>query len=198
MGEGKCDWRTTCQPVHEDNKLTDPRYDEMKWAYQLIDVEPVWERGITGRGIHIRVNDDGVDSKHPEFIPGGIDGALSCEDYHEPRHSSDTPGTYCASLIGSAGNNDECAVGIAPDVTISSCKMLGDNPVTKHQNYDHKIEKVDISSNSLGRPRAKRKASAFVVYRRLVRSVPHFQAAHVKVARHLRSMAWIVKRAKKK
>lgn len=145
------DWaRTTCEPVYDDNIFTDPLYDGMKWAYNLVNVEPVWEMGLTGAGVHVRVNDDGVDSMHPEFA-GRYDLEMSCEVY-ESASPADNHGTACASLIAAAGGNDQCAVGMAPNATISACNTLGEGGVnaTLEEILVHKVENVDISSNSLG------------------------------------------------
>ena len=30
------------------------------WIFQMINIYPVWERGIFGKGIRIRVNDEGM------------------------------------------------------------------------------------------------------------------------------------------
>ena len=147
------DWKTTCEVAFDDNVFSDPLYDGMKWAYTLVDVEPVWLMGLTGKSIHVRVNDDGVSSDHPEFA-GRFDVNMSCSSYESPV-PTDGHGTACASLIGAAGDNDECAVGMAPEVALSSCKLLpGMGNGTLEEPWEdifvYKIEDVDISSNSIG------------------------------------------------
>ena len=53
------DWKQTCGPLSTENVFTDPLYDAMAWEYKLINVEEVWRQGITGKGVHVRVTDDG-------------------------------------------------------------------------------------------------------------------------------------------
>lgn len=108
--------------------------------------------GYTGKGVHVRVNDDGVDANHAEF-EGRFDVENSCDVYlpdteNDPEASH---GTACASIIGAAGDNDVCAVGIAPDVTISAC--FQSNEATDEQDaamLRTKMTNVHISSNSWG------------------------------------------------
>jgi len=146
----EADWKTTCEAVNPaDNVFTDPLYDAMKWSYQLINVEQVWRDGITGAGIHVRVIDDGVDAEHDEFKVN-FDVANSCEVYMpgqplvENKH-----GTACASIIGGASNNNVCAAGIAPDVTLSACGVPSDLDGATATFMVH-LEVVDVISNSWG------------------------------------------------
>ena len=146
------DWKVTCEAVHDDNVYTDPLYDSWKEIFKLVGVEEVWKMGYTGKGVHVRINDDGVDANHPEF-QGRFDVENSCEVYlpdtdNDPEASH---GTACASIIAAAGDNNVCAVGIAPDVTISACAQ----PVDASDESDAamlstKMTNVHISSNSWG------------------------------------------------
>jgi len=140
------DWKTTCD-ADPDNVFTDPLYDAMKWQFEMINIEEVWQQGITGAGIHVRVNDDGVDSTHPEFAATfDVDG--SCTSYL-PVSNEDAHGTACASIIGGNKNNNECSVGLAPDVTISACIT----PVSVSAAAEMMVENldvVDVMSNSWG------------------------------------------------
>lgn len=117
------DWVTTCNDPFSVNVFEDPLYDAMAWSYKMINIEAVWEGRFTGRGVHIRINDDGVDANHTEFA-GRFDIEHSCQDFLPVDYNVDAHGTACASLVAAAGNNDECAVGIAPGATIvsHSCK----------------------------------------------------------------------------
>jgi Subtilase family len=125
----------------------------MKWSYQLINVEEVWKQNITGAGVHVRVNDDGVDSSHPEISPN-FDLANSCEIHLPADPLVDLHGTACASIIGGAKNNGICAAGIAPDVTISACNNFATAEFQALQAttalFSVNIEVVDIISNSWG------------------------------------------------
>jgi Subtilase family len=144
------DWKQSCDAIHQDNVFTDPLYDAMKWMYDMIHVESVWRQGITGAGVHVRINDeDGVDANHFEFA-SRFDVDLSCTSYLPPAADMDH-GTSCASLIGAEPQNDHCAVGIAPGVTLSACTVP--HPLVNNegaQAFVHMLEAVDISSNSWG------------------------------------------------
>lgn len=139
------DWKTTCHKRIE-NSYPDPAYEAMLWSYDMINVEPPWNKNRDGNGIHIRINDDGV-AQHPEFA-NKYDVENSCDEYLPRNPERDTHGTAVASIV--AGNtNDVCAVGIAPGAKISSCvgpDKLSDAPeilVTK-------LDTVHISVNSWG------------------------------------------------
>lgn len=81
--------------------------------------------------------DDGVDADHVEF-KGNFDRENSCAFFTPWDIEKDVHGTAVASIV--AGNaNDHCAVGIAPEATISSCvgpNELADAPDLLVQNLD--------------------------------------------------------------
>lgn len=92
MSQPKCtresDWTTNCDASPTTNGdrqvFNDPAYQYQSWAFDLLNVAPVWLQGITGRGVVVRVNDPhGVDSSHPEFY-GRFDEQASCPDYLPP------------------------------------------------------------------------------------------------------------------
>lgn len=142
------DWQQTCDPASADNVFSDPLYDAMKWAFDMINVEEVWRQGITGAGIHVRVNDDGVDASHEEFT-ANFDAEHSCEVFLPLNYTADDHGTACASIIGAASNNDACSVGIAPDATISSC-VVPDAVASASEFFMTHLDVVDVISNSWG------------------------------------------------
>jgi subtilisin family serine protease len=82
-------------------------------------------------------SDDGVDADHVEFM-GNFDRENSCETFTPWDIEKDMHGTAVASIV--AGNtNDQCAVGIAPEATLSSCvgpNGLDDAPDLLVQNLD--------------------------------------------------------------
>ncbi|KAL3922794.1 MAG: hypothetical protein SGARI_006368 [Bacillariaceae sp.] len=53
-----------CSPP--ENFFNDPLYESNEWAFDMINILPVWEKGYFGSGIRIRVNDQGIDPDHPE------------------------------------------------------------------------------------------------------------------------------------
>ena len=141
------DWTNICQTA-TTNIFPDPLYDSMAWSYTLINVEPAWGEGITGAGVHVRVNDDGVDATHPEFS-AKFDVQNSCTDYLPTNPETDTHGTACASIVAGS-TNDACAVGIAPSAILSACKFPSDDDPEEAEMFLTNLAAVDISSNSYG------------------------------------------------
>ncbi|CAB9498724.1 Furin-like protease 1, isoform 1 [Seminavis robusta] len=159
------DWTTTpCSGISEssnatattkDNIFSDPLFDSMEWLYNMINVQPVWEAGILGEGVRIRVNDvGGVDATHAEF-DNRFDEEHSCEDYLPPApgelpvESIREHGTAVASLALGGANNDQCAVGISPASILSACRMpkVG-NPLLYATTLIIHLNFTDVSVNS--------------------------------------------------
>jgi subtilisin family serine protease len=145
-------WQLSCSEAADDGPVfNDPRYGDNSWAFRLINVESVWRQGITGSGVHIRINDEGLDSSVVD-LAGKFDLEGSCESYL-PSSSEDMHGTACASIAAAAANNGECTVGIAPGATISSCKVYGRGIEDGLQHPDfllYTLDRQDVSSNSFG------------------------------------------------
>ncbi|WP_457562176.1 S8 family serine peptidase [Caminibacter pacificus] len=94
-----------------------------------INVEPVWDSNITGKGVTIGVIDTGMDMFHPD-LKENIDFASSY-NYHNGTHNT-TPGltnenahaTAVAGLIAAKGWNGIGTRGVAPNATIASLNAL--------------------------------------------------------------------------
>ena len=136
--------------------FNDEDYLDQKWVFDMINIYPVWEAGFFGKGVRVRVNDDGVDSEHEEFRDR-FDVDASCEKF-EAKYMDGLEtayrqhGTGVASIVGASGNNGECAMGVSPEVTISSCKIIGG---ATQSYFDgtwliEKLDDFDISQNSYG------------------------------------------------
>lgn len=117
-----CNDETNTNANINTNIFNDPLYDGQSWVYRLIRVEPVWGSGITGAGIHIRINDRGVEANHSEFA-GRFDVEASCQDY-APLSDNDH-GTKCAAIAAASADNGLCSAGIAPDASVSACRITG-------------------------------------------------------------------------
>jgi subtilisin-like proprotein convertase family protein len=95
-----------------------------------------------------------VDANHPEFA-GRFDPSSSCSIY-DPSEASETHGTYVAGLAAAGGNNDNCAVGIAPEAMISACRVVSSTGATladEEPRFDFfylNMDNMDISQNSYG------------------------------------------------
>lgn len=98
----------------------------------------------------MRINDDGVDNLHPEFS-SKFDLEGSCEEYAPRRMSTDVHGTGVASIVAGSANH-YCAVGVAPDATISSCfiELQATTPAKLGSVLDVKLDQMDVSVNSWG------------------------------------------------
>ena len=115
--------------------LTDPPVGDDLYACQWhlknredggmdINVEPVWEEGITGEGVNVVVVDDGIDQYHEDLAPN-IDATLNHDytdrgDIHDPKEHH---GTAVAGIIA-ARDNDVGMRGIAPRATIYGYNFL--------------------------------------------------------------------------
>jgi subtilisin family serine protease len=124
---------------------SDPLYQANAWIWDMIDVLPVWQQGIRGKGIRVRINDDGVDITHPEF-QGRYDAAASCDNIL-PTDSAH--GTAVASIVLAGNNNNECSVGVAPEATLNVCNVFDGR---SEAFLADKIDMYDISQNSFGVP----------------------------------------------
>ncbi|CAL9704229.1 unnamed protein product [Knipowitschia caucasica] len=124
-----------------------------------LHVIPVWQKGITGRGVVITVLDDGLEWNHTDIYQN-YDPAASY-DFNDndpdpfPRYDSTNEnkhGTRCAGEIAMQANNNKCGVGVAFNAKVGGIRML-DGIVTDAIeagsigfNSDH----VDIYSASWG------------------------------------------------
>jgi kexin len=104
-------------PVPPWTAITDPAYPQEAWYLSSINVSGVWEMGITGHGVQIIINDNGVDYTHPDLR----DNFVMADSINDPMPYDDTPhGTYCAGLA-LAAKNSICGIGVAPDAKLAAC-----------------------------------------------------------------------------
>lgn len=109
---------------------------------------------VAGAGIGIRINDEGLDSTHPN-LSSKFDLRSSCTE-HLPLTFTEknSHGTTCGA-IAAASTSDSCSVGIAPDAMLSSCRVIGVEPTPEFADGSFLIanmENMQISSNSWGIP----------------------------------------------
>ena len=133
-----------CDSKYES--ISDPLYEPNQWAYDLINVEPVWASGVTGAGVTINIVDLGPDHTHPDF-EYKYDSEASC-----PRSeiNIDNHGTTCAAIALASANN-ECSRGVAYDANLSKCSFRENSleeMMSLHSPYA--LETNMISSNSWG------------------------------------------------
>ena len=89
-----------------------------------INVEPVWEEGITGEGVNVVVVDDGIDQYHEDLAPN-IDASLNHDytDLGDIYHPKEHHGTAVAGVIA-ARDNEVGVRGVAPRATIYGYNFL--------------------------------------------------------------------------
>ncbi|KAH8047146.1 serine-type endopeptidase [Aureococcus anophagefferens] len=126
----------------------EPTYCAAAWYLDLMNVEAAWASGVTGAGVRIRVNDDGVDASHPDLAKVSV--ADSCEVWAPLEEAGEDHGTACAALAAGSAN-DHCGVGVAPGASLSACAIYGnhESPEAADGSYLY-VGDNDVSSNSYG------------------------------------------------
>jgi subtilisin family serine protease len=150
--------------IPDDASTQDPLYEGSQWMFEMINIMDVWENyGLTGKGVTIRINDDGVYVDHLEFSDRFDDRENSCVDYLPDDPSKDSHGTAVTGIILGNANNNLCSVGIAHEATFSSCNFFTTGSLSSLLAY--KLETFDISQNSIGLPYVTRTNELFACFR---------------------------------
>lgn len=93
------------------------------WGVKHIGAGTVHQSGNEGKGIKVAVLDTGINYNHEELIAvykGGVDIINNDADpWDDNGH-----GTHCAGIIAAADNNNDVVVGVAPQVSLYSVKVL--------------------------------------------------------------------------
>ncbi|XP_077988811.1 neuroendocrine convertase 1-like isoform X2 [Glandiceps talaboti] len=126
-----------------------------------LHVIPVWEQGITGKGVVVTVLDDGFEWTHIDLRKNYDPDA--CWDYNDndedpfPTYTktyseANKHGTRCIGEIGMIADNKYCGVGVSYNAKIGGIRML-DGEVTdsvEGSSLSHNLEHIDIYSASWG------------------------------------------------
>ncbi|XP_056636868.1 neuroendocrine convertase 1-like isoform X1 [Diorhabda sublineata] len=104
---------------------------QLSYPHLDLNVLPVYDIGLTGKGVRILILDDGIEYTHDDLIEN-YDSEISwdCnEDDNDPfprmdESKSNNHGTRCAGEIAMSANNRKCGVGIAFGAKIGGIKML--------------------------------------------------------------------------
>jgi subtilisin family serine protease len=112
----------TCELIPTPSYIKDPDFKYQYWYLgpNGANVVAAWDLGFTGQGVHIRVNDDGLDYMNPEFSPKHLPG---WKDPMPENCTTDTHGTSCAG-IAAASSNNECGVGVAFNAYVSAANIF--------------------------------------------------------------------------
>ncbi|XP_044302664.1 neuroendocrine convertase 1 isoform X1 [Varanus komodoensis] len=124
-----------------------------------LHVLPVWQKGITGKGVVVTVLDDGLEWNHTDISPN-YDPEASYDfndNDHDPFPRYDPTnenkhGTRCAGEIAMQANNLKCGVGVAYNSKVGGIRML-DGIVTdaiEASSIGFSPDHVDIYSASWG------------------------------------------------
>uniref|UniRef100_A0A1B0GI41 Putative peptidase s8 family domain in protein convertases n=1 Tax=Lutzomyia longipalpis TaxID=7200 RepID=A0A1B0GI41_LUTLO len=133
-------------PQQYDDEPQWPEFNDELWQHEWylkdtrslpglpkldLNVLPVYERGITGRGIRVAVLDDGVEYTH-EDLAENYDPEISWDCNHDTPDARpnfqdhvNSHGTRCAGEIAMVANNRKCGVGIAFGAKVGGIKLLG-------------------------------------------------------------------------
>ncbi|KAM6033397.1 neuroendocrine convertase 1 [Chlamydotis macqueenii] len=152
-----------------ENLFNDPMWNQ-QWYLQDtrmtpslpkldLHVIPVWQKGITGKGVVITVLDDGLEWNHTDiYVNYDPQASYDFNDNdHDPFPRYDPTnenkhGTRCAGEIAMQANNRKCGVGVAYNSKVGGIRML-DGIVTdaiEASSIGFNPEHVDIYSASWG------------------------------------------------
>lgn len=151
--------------LKRDEEDSEPTAAEARGAGRLrrkldLNVLPVYEMGITGRGVRVAVLDDGLEYTH-EDLRANYDPEISYDvtdrdndpipSYREPAYSH---GTRCAGEIAMEANNGKCGVGVAYEARIGAIKMLDGtvNDRVEAESLGFRTDLVDVYTASWGPP----------------------------------------------
>lgn len=120
--------------VSEQYGINDPTFKD-QWHIinpaepgQDVNVVPVWDMGITGKGVVAAIVDDGLDYESADlsanFCPEGSWDFNDKRAEPKPMLASDYHGTRCAGEIGASKGDGHCGVGVAFDSKVSGIRIL--------------------------------------------------------------------------
>ncbi len=137
------------------SQISDPLYG-CQWHLnnrrgEDINVETVWEEGITGKGVGVAVVDDGMDHRH-EDLRDNVDYTLN-HDYNgrgDLHHPYKHHGTNVAGIIA-ARDNTVGVRGVAPSATVYGYNFLGNgSDLDLADAMSRNREVTAVSNNSWG------------------------------------------------
>ncbi|GLB34764.1 putative kex protein [Lyophyllum shimeji] len=143
--------------------ITDPMFSK-QWhlvndenAEHMMNVVPVWEMGLTGKGIISSLVDDGLDYTSADLKENfDADDSYDFNDHEPlptPKNFDDHHGTRCAGQIA-AGKNNACGVGIAYNSKVAGVRILSGpiSDVDEAAALNYGFQNVSIYSCSWGPP----------------------------------------------
>ncbi|XP_044765837.1 furin-like protease 1 [Coccinella septempunctata] len=142
---------------------SDPKWPSMWYLNRGngldMNVIPVWQEGVTGKGAVVTILDDGLEKNHPDLLQNYDPMASYDVNGHDsdpsPRYDmidSNRHGTRCAGEVAATSNNSVCALGIAHGAKVGGVRML-DGDVTdavEARSLSLNPHHIDIYSASWG------------------------------------------------
>ena len=128
------------------------------YGIEKVDADEAHDDGETGDGAHVAVIDTGIDPNHEDLAANVGEGEAfaSCRSGQcsADWDDDDGHGTHCAGTVG-AIDNDLGVIGVAPDVTLHSAKVLDNTGRGSWDDIAAAIEWTadqgyDVGSMSLG------------------------------------------------
>lgn len=135
--------------VHEDIVFTSDEVPDI-WSIPSEVFQPIWDMGITGKGVRVAVDDTGAARHH--HLPTPVASRNFTSGSPSDVTDRNGHGTHCAgTVLGREG------VGVAPEADLIVCKVLGDNGSGSTRGINEARiwaagEGADILSESLGGP----------------------------------------------
>ena len=109
---------------------------QSQWHHKYLGTRYAWNKGYTGSGVTVAVLDTGVCNNHPDLNVSQYIDSMGAYSEGTP-YDTNGHGTCAAGVIASIANNKIGGVGIAPGVTLISCKVATINCIF----YDDTIMK---------------------------------------------------------
>lgn len=108
----------------------DPKYSS-QWHHAYIGSTSAWSKGVTGKGVTVAVLDTGVAASHPDLhVEKYIDSMRQwSSEGGNDAYDHNGHGTSVAGVIAAIANNNQGGTGIAPDVTLISCKVANNDAI---------------------------------------------------------------------
>jgi len=143
--------------------ILDPRFPEQwhlvnnDYPEHMMNVTPLWDMGLTGKGIISSLVDDGLDYTSVDLKDNfDADNSYDFNDHESlptPKKFDDHHGTRCAGQVA-AGKNAACGVGIAYQSKVAGVRILSGpiSDVDEAAALNYGFQNVSIYSCSWGPP----------------------------------------------